>query len=423
MYGKPFPRPTIAGRFPVPDETVLVTGAGGFIGGRFAQRFVLEDRGAVRALVHRRAAPGAIRLARLPVEILEGSVTDPETVRDAVDGCDTVVNCAGGNRTAITNGTRTLLDAAMATDVDRFLHLSSAAVHGHGFEGVIDERARFSPDTSYAEWKATAERTIERRTAGADLAPTVFRPFIVYGPHSQFVLGPLEDIASGAQLADGGHGTVNQLYVDNLIDAMLRAMETPAAVGEAFLVADDEVLSWREYYRRLAGHLEGHPPVRSAPRWRVQAHNYLSYLSANVTPPFRWLARVATSPDVHRAALEEAKRMPWLMDLYASAPAGMRDRIRRFVGGDASHTWPRPDRSTCEPGATVYGYPSERDARQQTSAGRLSTRKAKEVLGWSPRIGVAEGMARVGAWLAYAEPLSGGAKSERLTREPWHAQP
>ena len=117
------------------SRRILVTGASGFIGGRVVEKLV-RDRGArVRALV--RDVAGAARIARFPVELVRGDVTDPPSVRAAASGCQAIIHCAYGNRGSATErhavnvaGTRNVLDAAVAAQVDRVVHLSTLVVYG-----------------------------------------------------------------------------------------------------------------------------------------------------------------------------------------------------------------------------------------------------------------------------------------------------
>src|SRR3954467_5299585 len=108
---------------------VLVTGSSGFIGGRVVERLALDDPGSVRALIHKWSR--AARVARFPIEIAVGDITSPEQAAEAMKGVTHVVHCAvAGDRLVIVKGTRTLLEAALAAGVTRFVHVSTAEVYG-----------------------------------------------------------------------------------------------------------------------------------------------------------------------------------------------------------------------------------------------------------------------------------------------------
>ena len=72
--------------------TILVTGAGGFLGSRIAEWLVLEHGATVRVLL--RSLAGASKIATLPLEYRRGDVTDLAAVIDAAKGCDVVMHCA-----------------------------------------------------------------------------------------------------------------------------------------------------------------------------------------------------------------------------------------------------------------------------------------------------------------------------------------
>ena len=62
-------------------------------------------------------------------------------------------------------------------------------------------------------------------------------------------------------LLGGGEGTCHPCYVENLVDALLLAAEHPRAVGNAYLVGDDEPITFRAYFDHLA-RIAGHGPIR-----------------------------------------------------------------------------------------------------------------------------------------------------------------
>ena len=131
--------------------TVLVTGAAGLLGGHVVD--VLRARGtAVRALVlPSEAVDAAPRLASVGAEVVIGGFAD----RHSVEGVNAVVNCAArkgawGPRAEFdavnVHGAATLLDAALAAGARRFVHVSSGCVVGTDFRGMADEDAPFRPE-------------------------------------------------------------------------------------------------------------------------------------------------------------------------------------------------------------------------------------------------------------------------------------
>ena len=110
------------------DPLILVTGGGGFIGGRFAEVIYLTGFGRVRVGVRRWA--GAARAARFPVDIALCDVLDSPQIAEAMRGVDVVIHCAVGDRRVIEEGTGNVLDAATRAGVSRVLHLSTAEVYG-----------------------------------------------------------------------------------------------------------------------------------------------------------------------------------------------------------------------------------------------------------------------------------------------------
>ncbi|MCC6166489.1 MAG: SDR family NAD(P)-dependent oxidoreductase [Caldilineaceae bacterium] len=242
-------------------QTILITGASGYIGSGLAQRLVQEGA-TVRGLV--RNPSRAEELAAAGVEIARGDVTDPASLAAALDGCTLVYHGAAwvgerGSRDAVwavnVEGTRHLALAAQTAGVRRFVHLSSCAVYGspqHVFE--IDEGypARARGDL-YADSKVAAEEAVW--AAGqAGLPVVVARPSQVYGLGSpQFTLRPLAAIQAGKlRLIDGGKHLCKPVYIDNLVDGLLLCATHDAALGEAWNLTDGAPVPWREFFGAYA---------------------------------------------------------------------------------------------------------------------------------------------------------------------------
>ncbi|HVW39577.1 MAG TPA: NAD-dependent epimerase/dehydratase family protein [Pirellulales bacterium] len=245
---------------------VLVTGASGFIGCRVAEILSRRAGYRVRALVHDPAH--ASRVARLDAELVQGDLTNADDVRSVMDGCDAVVHCAVGtaygNRKEIfrvsVGGTENLLEAAIAAKASRFVHLSSIAVHGDDARGVIDESTPLRPGRGdYSASKAEAERRV-LAAVGRGLPAVVFRPGCVYGPYgATFTTRPIEHLLAGRLVLRGSCDTPsNTVYVDNLVEAIVRSLEAEAGIaGEVFALADDDRMTWGEFYGYFAEALGG----------------------------------------------------------------------------------------------------------------------------------------------------------------------
>src|ERR1700731_5312709 len=110
------------------NETVFVTGATGFIGGRVCERMMQAGVRKVRALVH--GMHRAARIARMPVELCPGDLLDRESLRQALGEAKVVIHCGLGPASSIVRGTENLLAVAHAAGVKRFIHVSTAAIYG-----------------------------------------------------------------------------------------------------------------------------------------------------------------------------------------------------------------------------------------------------------------------------------------------------
>src|SRR5205085_8526713 len=109
-------------------KRVVVTGAGGFLGGRAVE--LLRDRFGWDAVPLVRSPSSAARLARWPHDILLGDICSRADMDRALKGCDAVVHCAVGTswkadeaRRVTVDGTRTVAEAALAAGVSRFVHI------------------------------------------------------------------------------------------------------------------------------------------------------------------------------------------------------------------------------------------------------------------------------------------------------------
>ncbi len=229
----------------------LVTGATGFIGGRLCEKLILSHGAEVRALVRNFAH--ASRVARLDAELQAGDVADARAVDEAVRGCDTVFHCAHDWQDGERNVTavRLLADACRRHGVRRLVHVSSISVYEPLPDGDVDESTRAEPSGfAYADNKLETERIALRLGAESGLPVTVVQPTIVYGPFGEaWTVGVVRQLRARLVLPhEAGVGLCNPVYVDDVVDALLLAAESNAAVGERFLISGGTTVTWRDFY-------------------------------------------------------------------------------------------------------------------------------------------------------------------------------
>lgn len=239
---------------------VLVTGGGGFIGGRLVERLLLEEKAAVRALVH--SPGGAIWLSRTQAELVPGDVTRMETLPAALAGCEIVFHCAallGGDAEQMHRvnvlGTENVLAAARQAGVSRFVHVSSMAVLGRAFPDGADETTPPHPgDDPYARTKWAAEERILAAHREHGLPAVIVRPTIVYGPRSPWwTVDPVLRLKQGRlALLGRGNGVANVVYVDDVVNALLLAATVPGIEGKVFFISSEERTTWRDFYGAYA---------------------------------------------------------------------------------------------------------------------------------------------------------------------------
>ena len=252
------------------DQTVLVTGGGGFIGGHLVRELV--DENDVRVLDN--FSTGSRDDIPDGVEVIEGDVRDSEALSDAMAGVDVAFHTAAvvsversveDPRTCHeTNATATLdiLERARVEDA-RVVLSSSCAIYGHPETVPIPESAPKQPTSPYGLDKLAADEYVRLYHELYGVEAVALRYFNVYGPGQRagdycgVIAAFIRQLRDGGPITIDGDGeqTRDFVHVRDVVRANLRAATT-SAVGEAYNVGTGDSITVRglaELLRDLTG--------------------------------------------------------------------------------------------------------------------------------------------------------------------------
>jgi nucleoside-diphosphate-sugar epimerase len=249
---------------------ILVTGANGFIGSAICS--ALQAEWTVRASVRECKSFGS----ELNVEVVEHEVGPRENWEASLEGVSVVVHTAArvhvmrelsqqpfeAFNAVNTEGTITLALQAEKAGVKRFVFLSSIGVNGPVSQGeALTEESDVDPHTDYARSKLLAENALREIAARSAMEVVIIRPPLVYGPNAPGNFATLMSwLVSGIPLPLGAI-TKNKrsfVYVENLVDLIVRCVVSASAANQTFLVSDGESLSTAALLRRM-GEALGRP--------------------------------------------------------------------------------------------------------------------------------------------------------------------
>jgi len=236
-------------------KTVLVTGAGGFIGSHLAESLV-ELGAKVRALVHYNALNtwGWLEQSAYAgeMEVIAGDICDRDCVRRAMEKTETVFHLAAliaipysydapesYVRTNI-QGTLNILQAAREVGIAKLVHTSTSEVYGTARYVPIDEAHPLQGQSPYSATKIGADKLAEAFYCSFGIPVVTVRPFNTFGPRqsARAVIPTIIVQALSGQKVHLGNllPTRDMNYVANTVEGFLLAAGAPNAIGQAINV-------------------------------------------------------------------------------------------------------------------------------------------------------------------------------------------
>ena len=261
------------------SNTILITGACGFIGKALANRFADLGYTVIAADVAGHAWRDDVRLQQL-------DICDAASVADACKEVDTIIhnaslvhtkqNCIEDVWAVNHQGTLNVINACRQHEVAKLIYISSASAvyEGRDIENG-DETLPYGKDQApYADSKIQAEKDVLAFSGTASTTCCAIRPHVVFGAgDNRFIPAILEKAEQGRlRRINGSNDKLSDFtYIDNLVDAVVAA-ETQlapdaAAAGQAYFITNGEPMPFFDFVEKFLMEL-GYPPInRSVPLW------------------------------------------------------------------------------------------------------------------------------------------------------------
>jgi NADH dehydrogenase len=236
-------------------------------------------------------AKRASKLGALGFELVDGDMTSPESLRRAVEGCDTIIHLVAIRqgpreqfRRIMEQGTRDLVDAAKAAGVRRFVLMSAL--------GTSAETKDVVP-YYHAKWD------MEQTVAGSGIEHVTFRPSFVFGADGG-ILPTFKRIAKLTPVTPiTGRGTqrIQPIWVDDVAAYFSAAVDKPETANRVFELGGPDLVTWNELWERLKRALGVRRPSVHVPMAFMRANALLTERLPGNIPLTRDLLKMLEAGD------------------------------------------------------------------------------------------------------------------------------
>ncbi|MGD2086082.1 MAG: NAD-dependent epimerase/dehydratase family protein [Candidatus Aminicenantes bacterium] len=264
-------------------KNAFVTGASGFTGS-YLCKALLEKKYNVKALVRKNS--NRENLENLGIQFIEADLADPDSIKGKIKDTDIVFHIAalyrqeGVSKDMFTKvnleGTRIMLDESIASSVKRFVHCSTVGVQGEISNPPASEDAPYKPGDHYQVSKLEGEKLALSYFNEGKIDGVVVRPVGIYGPGDTRFLKLFKHIYKGNfKMIGKGNVLYHLTFVEDLVQGIILAGETPAASGKIYTIGGNEYLPLTDLANMIAQILDKPISKIHIPLWPVYAAAFL----------------------------------------------------------------------------------------------------------------------------------------------------
>ncbi len=280
------------------SETILVTGAGGFIGRHLVGHLLDSGHRVIAVDIDLRGVRG--RFDHKHVTLTELDIRDHGGVAELIREADVVYHLAAAHlevgldeahyRTINVDALQPMLRAAADGRVRRFVHCSTVGVYGPLSALPADETTPCNPDIAYERTKLEGEEAVQEAVSSLGLNAIIFRPSWVYGPECPRTLKLLRAILGQRFFFVGkGDNFRHPIYISDLLDAFELAAATSIDPGDTLIIAGPRAITTRELAEKIiasAGLTYRPPSLPLGPVALACRILELAFRSVGREPPF-----------------------------------------------------------------------------------------------------------------------------------------